>query len=497
MKKLRITSLIMALCLLFFAAAPSAYALDEPDVVASSVCIVDADTGRILYSKNLNGKVYPASLTKIMTVLLAVMEIENGNHTLDEEITAQDDCRIFMEDDSSTADIYPGEIMTYEDLLYCCMLASANEACNILATYISGSRDAFVQEMNAFANKLGCTGTCFNNTNGLNDTEHYTTAYDLYLITKEAVQHPLFMTLCNAISHTIPATNTHGERTYYNSNALISADSIYGSSYLYNGAAGVKTGYTRDAGYCLISTCSRNDINLICVVLGSTGVLNSQRADYGNFVDSIALYDWAYENFVHDTVLTTADPIERVPVALAAGDGNAILRPQNDVTLLISRDFLESDMVIDTEIYSDLLTAPIEAGTVLGSATITVKGEYYASVNLVTNIDIEMSKSEYLKLQISNIVSSTWFKVGVSAVIIIFILYLLLVVRYRKLRQKHLREKKLAEIRRRKAWEQQYAGEQPGLSAGKQQSFSSGSASGAEKNPEPEEDPDDFWAKYR
>ena len=130
MKKFRLFPLILLLCMAFTLLAPCAFAVDDPDIGAQRAVIADLDSGRILYSKNMDEKASPASLTKIMTVLLAVEALENGSHTADELVTAQADCRAGMDETSSTANIQPGEQLRYIDLLYCAMLASANEACS-------------------------------------------------------------------------------------------------------------------------------------------------------------------------------------------------------------------------------------------------------------------------------------------------------------------------------------------------------------------------------
>ncbi len=455
MKKIRATAFILIFCTLLCVFAPTASALDVPTVAARAVVLADMKSDHIIYSKNMNEKVAPASLTKIMTILITIEALEAGQCSLDDVITAQDDCRIGMESDSSTSDIYPGEQMRLEDLMYCAMLQSANESCNIIGTYLAGSISAFVERMNARAAALGCLNTHFANTNGLTDPDHYSTAYDFSLITREAIGHDLFMTICSTKSYTVPPTNkTATTRTLDSTNALICSDSMYGSGYLYDGAAGVKTGYTRAAGYCLISTATRNDVGIICIVMGSTGVLNSEREDYGHFVDTIALYNWAFANYSYQTVLTASDGIKKVTVDLASGDGTVILRPQNDVTLLLPKDFDETQMTTSITVHEADLVAPISAGTVLGTMDIYIDGEYYDTVNLVNNINVEISRHELLRRQFKNVTSSIWFKLGVILFVIIIASYIFLVVRYRKLRKQQLREQKLAEIRRRKKMEE-------------------------------------------
>ena len=218
MKKNKLIPLILTICLLFGTFAPAASALDEPSLhSAKAVVLADLDSGRLLYSKNADEQRSPASLTKIMTVLLAVEALERGEVTLEEMVTAQSDCLEGLNTDSSTSGIQPGEVMRYQDLLYCAMVHSANEACNVLAHRVSGSVSAFVEKMNERAAELGCTNTHFADPNGLSNENHYTTAYEMYLITREAITHPLFAEICNTRGYDMPATNVSQARSFANS----------------------------------------------------------------------------------------------------------------------------------------------------------------------------------------------------------------------------------------------------------------------------------------
>lgn len=218
-------------------------ALDEK-LQANCVLLADEDSGQYYYTRNIDAKAYPASLTKIMTLLLAVEAVERGDVNLSDTVTAYDDCNADMVEGASNADIKVGETMTFEDFLYCAMISSANEACNVVAEYVCGSISAFVQRMNERAQALGCTGTHFVNPHGLPNDDHYTTAHDLYRITKEALSHELFATICNTVKHTVPATNLSDERTLSNTNGLINPESPMYRGYYYEYAKGVKTGHT-------------------------------------------------------------------------------------------------------------------------------------------------------------------------------------------------------------------------------------------------------------
>jgi len=448
MKKIKLFPIILIVCLLFATMAPSAFALEDPQLTADHVLIADMASGRILYSKDMETQTAPASLTKIMTLLIAVEAIENGEATAEDSVEAPADCRIGMDEESSTAGIVPGEVMKFGDVLYCAMLASANEACNIIATHLSGSIDAFVDRMNERAVELGCKNTHFSNTNGLTAADHLSTAYDFYLITKEAISHPMFMTMCNTISYIVPPTNVYGERELNNSNALISSKSIYGDAYLYEGAAGVKTGYTNAAGYCLISTAEKDGIQTVAVVMGSDGPNNSSNPEYCNFVDSIELYDWCFSNFSYKTFITALEAVTKAEIALAEGDGIAILRPTADLELLVANDVAPEDMQLNVTVYEDKLVAPIEAGTVLGEADVIIGGVNYGKIMLATNVNIDLSKSEYIKMRLEQTFDKTWVKVLIIAVLIFLVCYLLLVARYRRLRRKHLKARREAQQRR-------------------------------------------------
>ena len=174
---------------------------------------------------------YPASITKVMTTLLALEAVDKGQLSLDQVLTASSNLHAGIGEGASNADIKEGEQMRVIDLLYCAMLPSANEACNVLAEAVSGSVTAFVELMNRRAAELGMEDTHFANSHGYHDNDHYTSAYDIALMSREAMQHELFRTMAAAASYTLPATNEHDQRVVRSTNALISNWNITG--YLY------------------------------------------------------------------------------------------------------------------------------------------------------------------------------------------------------------------------------------------------------------------------
>ena len=448
MRKIKILPMILMLSYLLAAGggvlAAEQSAIDPPPTLESAAAvIIDEATGRVLYELNGGEQRYPASLTKVMTVLLAVEAVERGEASLDDAVTAGTEAQQGMVADGSTAGIQAGETMTLRDLMYCAMLGSANEACNIIAVHIAGSLDSFVQDMNERAEALGCANTHFANTHGLPDSSHYTTARDFAVITREAMSHEIFFEISSTVNYTVPATNLSSERRLSNSNGLINPEcQIYPGNYYEYARAG-KTGHTSDAGYCLASLAERDNVRLICVVLGGQMLANGDGYKYTNFTDSRALYTWVFNNFSMQEVLSATELVTGVTVNLAEDGGQAILRPESAVSALVpNKGFnpatLERDIVIFSEQTGEGLTAPIAAGSVLGEVTLSLDGVELGSANLVTGGTIELARSEYMKQEIAGFFSNIWVILIIVLLVAAVALYIFSVVRYRKLHRRHL-----------------------------------------------------------
>lgn len=463
MKKIKIIPILLLFTLLVSVFAPCALAegtnttaVAAPELTANAAILADMDNGAFYVAKNTESKAYPASLTKIMTVLLAVEAVERGDVSLKDEITAYDDCLTGLDEDSSSADIVPGEVMTLENYLYCAMVASANEACNVIAEYLSGSISDFVALMNQRAEALGCAGTHFTNTNGLPDKEHYTTAMDLYRITTEAMQHELFVTLCNTPTRTIPATNKSETRELKNTNGLINADSPMYKGYFYDYAKGVKTGHTSDAGYCLISTAEKDGIRLMCIVLGCTAKTRANgTTDFGSFSDTITLYDWVFQNFSLRDIISTTELIREVPISLARDTDSVTVRAQSSISAVLPNDddlsTYQRDIVIYNERDGETLKAPISAGDVLGEITISKDGVTYGTVPLVATVDVELSRGEFLRSSVRAFFRNPIVILVLLVIVALIIGYVVLYIRY----QKRQNAKKHAAMQARRAAAQQ------------------------------------------
>jgi D-alanyl-D-alanine carboxypeptidase (penicillin-binding protein 5/6) len=442
-------SLFLLLCLFFSAATPQAAALTAPSVMAEAVLLADLESGNILYEKNMHSRRSPASLTKIMTGLLAVEAVERGDISMDTVITAPTDCWAGMDSDSSNAEISPGEQMPFGDYLYCALVKSANEACNVVASAVAGNIQNFVNRMNTRAAELGAANTYFSDTNGLSSEHHYTTAYDLFLISREAMNHKLFAEIADTLSYEISPTNIYKKtRILKNSNALICQDGVYGDDYLYSGASGVKTGYTSAAGYCLVSTAEKDGIRLLAVLLGCNGPLNAEQTDYGNFSGTIRLYNWAFRNFAYRRVLNVGEEITKVPVAYAVGNAPAVLRSTEEITLLLPKDTEDGEILVVPDVKFRNLTAPVPAGTVLGTASVQIGGNAYATVRLATAEAVNLDRTALFKAQLQELLAKPEIKTSAIGVAGLLLVLLFMALRFHTLRRRHLRERQELEERR-------------------------------------------------
>ena len=258
-----------------------------PQIEAEAAVVMDADTGAFLYSKNMDRKEYPASITKIMTALVA---IENAD--LSCKIKFSEDAVYNLEEGSSHVGIQVGEVLSMRRALYGLMLESANDVANGIAEKVGGSISGFADMMNAKAAELGCVNTHFTNPHGLQDENHYTCARDMALITQAALKHPTFRKIAGTTTYTCPKTNkVADERYWYNHNQMIQEN----AEYYYEGCFGGKTGFTSDALNTLVSYAERDGRTLICVELHVNG---KDKA----YSESHAMLDYAFENFQNVTV---------------------------------------------------------------------------------------------------------------------------------------------------------------------------------------------------
>ena len=404
--------------------APARAAKDDTgdlEVEAKAALLIDPDTEELLYARNIHERLYPASLTKIMTCLRVLESLDRGEIARDTVLTASDVAVNSIPPDGSTAGIKAGEELTVESLLYCIMLSSANEGCNILAEGVAGSIDAFVDRMNAKAQAIGCEDTNFVNTNGLPDDYHYTTAWDLYLITKEARTHADFMPIVSTIYFEVPATNLSEPRKLYTTNYLVS--SYRTSYYLYQGAQGIKTGSTSAAGYCLVSSATRSGRSLLSVVLGAERVtLEDGTVLTKSFTETAKLFDWGFDNFRRQVILDAGELVAEVPVELSQQQNSVKVHPAWEVDRLLPKD-LDPVKDIDREVIFDAesVDAPVAKGQVLGQIVLSRENTVYATVDLLADEDVSASKLLVFRRDLMEFLQrpDVWIAAGGAALLVV------------------------------------------------------------------------------
>ena len=398
-------------------ATPRAAALEPPEIQCKAALLVDAHTGAVVYAKNEHQELYPASLTKIMTCLLTLEAIDQGKLDMNQAVTASASALEGLPSDGSTANIQVGETMTVEHLLYCMMVVSANEASQILAETVSGSVAAFVGEMNAKAQALGCENTHFVNPHGIHDSQHYTSAWDMYLIAREAMKHEQLMSICDTPTVVIPATNLSAARTLRTTNYLIG--SWYTRGYLNGDAHGIKTGSTSQAGHCLVSSATRGTRSFISVVMGGDRVkLEDNETRTYNFYDTNQLFNWAFDNFTYQTLLRQDDMVQDVEVSLSETD-HVVVHPRGDVEVLLANDIAPEDMERSVELRADPVEAPVAAGDVLGTMTLSYDGVEYATVDLLALNDVEASRSQIFLRDLKLFFARTSVRVAIAVVVLL------------------------------------------------------------------------------
>ena len=414
MKKQRLISLILCL-VLWLAFVPAADAKDDFDVEAKAALLVDVNTGEILYEKDMHERNYPASITKVMTALLTLEAVDAGRLRLVQEITAQESAFLGLASDGSTAGIKPGETLTVKDLLGCLLVVSANESAQILAEAVSGSIPSFVALMNRRAEQLGCKDTHFVNPSGLHDDDHYTSAWDIYLIASAALKYKTFVDICGSKSYNVPETNLAKPRELHTTNYLISTWRTRG--YYYEDARGIKTGSTPEAGYCLVASAEHGERRLISVVLGAERIVEDGVTYTKSFSETIRLFDHGFNDFRSLNLVSDDEFICEVPVDLSSEANYVVVHPSESVTRMISVDLDPEDFTRTIALDSEIADAPIAEGDALGTLTISQGDEVYAEVELLALNDVSASKLLIRQRQLKEFLARPWVKFAAAGLV--------------------------------------------------------------------------------
>lgn len=435
--KQRVFSLILVL-LLLTSMTPAAFAKDAFEVDARAALLIDVNSGETLYEKDAHERHYPASITKVMTALLVLEAVDAGQLRLDQEITAQESAFENLAKDGSTANIKAGETMSVENLLNCLLIVSANEAAHILAEAVTGDIDSFVALMNERAAELGCDDTHFANPSGLHNDRHYSSAWDIYLITREALEYDVFSEIVSRKAYTVPETNISKARELHSTNYLISTWRTGWPGYYYTDARGIKTGSTPEAGYCLVANAVHANRMLISVVLGAERVTREDGViDTRSFSETIRLFDHGFDDFKRMDLIDTNEFICEVPVELSSETNYVVVRPGEGLTRMVPKDLTLEDLTRTVTLESESVDAPISEGDVLGTMTISYDGTEYGTVPLLALSDVSASWLLTKEREVKDFIAQPWVKYAVAGIAALFVILFILIIALRSRRQRY------------------------------------------------------------
>ena len=332
------------------------------EVNAASAVLMDAATGRVLLEKDAHEPLAPASVTKLMALLIAVEAVEKGRASLEDMVTTSPEASSMG---GSQVYLEVGEQMSLKDMLLAVAVGSGNDASVAVAEHIGGSEGDFVDEMNKRAAELGMKNTHFDNSHGLSSENHYTSAYDLAVLGRECLQHPLVLELTSTKEHKL----RNGAFQLYNTNRLL---------WWYQGTDGFKTGSTQEAKHCLASTVQREGLRLICVVLGAPET-------QGHFRESMKIYNYGFAKYVYKSFVSKDASLGDVSVVKGAQEAVALM-PEREVGACFEKG--QEGAYRYECAFEKNVAAPVAKGQVLGQVTLYCNDEEISRTNLVASQDV-------------------------------------------------------------------------------------------------------------
>ena len=380
MKK-KIVAIILIL-LFVFSVPASAYQITGYELHSDAALLVSLDTDDVLYSHNADKRLYPASITKLMTAIVMVENIPDMDNTY---ITYTKEANnLILGTGSVVYNLNIGEKMKAKEALASLLIASHGDVAYAIAEYVGGTIPEFVDMMNEKAKELGLDNTQYMNPVGLHDDDHYTTANDIYVLAKYAYNIPIIKEISSKATYSMEATAVHAARTIANSNLLLNPN----SNVFYKPTVCGKTGFTDEAGRCLVSIASNSGYNYMAIVLNAKTVKGARN----DFIDSANMYRWAFNNFEYKTVLGNTTPVAEMPVELSKEADFVKLTLEGGLEALLPKKADSSTISVQPSLMYESVDAPISKGDVMGTADIYYAEEKIGTVNLVAANDVEVSK---------------------------------------------------------------------------------------------------------
>lgn len=413
--------------------------IEKIDITAESSLLINMDNDQIIFDKNSDKKMYPASLTKILTSIVVLENVKDIDKTI---YTAKySDFDEFVGLNISNADIRNDEKISVRNLLYAIMLQSANEAANVLANNVFDSREKFILEMNRTAKKIGATNSNFVNPHGLFNENQYTTAQDMYKITKYALNIPVFKEIAFSATYDIPQTNKHDPRRL--TTTILMQDRIRGGEYYRSYIKGVKTGTLPEAGRCVISTATINNIQYMAIVLKAPiNDPNGNKYKKNNsFVDTINMYNWVRNNLKNQKVAETDVAITESPISLTSDKDFILLYPKTNYSVVIPKDTDESVVQKKFDVNKNL-KAPLKAGDVVGTVSFSLFDKNVGQVDLIVAEDVKLNYLLLIIDTVKNIFSSNIAKAIIIILGLAVIGYIYMMIKINKKRGRKIKRSK-------------------------------------------------------
>lgn len=430
-KKLTKYILTLLLIISILSCSAFAYQINGFTLDAHTALLISLDTGEILYTQNAEDKVYPASLTKMLT---AVVMLEN-TRDLDTEVLTytREANNEILGTGSVVVGLKIGEEIKARDALYGLLVTSGGDVAYAIAHHYGGNTEGFVKMMNEKAAEIGMKNSHFGNPVGLHDDETYTTGTDISILARYALQYDVFKEVTSTVKYTLPASNKSGVRHFTTTNYLINPN----TDCFYKYASGIKTGFTDEAGRCVVSTASYNGYNYLCVIMGCKNK-NGRRNE---FLDSANLYRWAFNNFEYKSILDTTKPVTEIKVNLSLDTDHIPLYAEKNLTQLFPKTADSSTITIKPTLLYEEIDAPVTAGTVLGTAEVIYSEQVIGTVNLVAGESVSPSAILVIAKTIKNIFSSLAFKIVLGVVILGVLIYIGMIIKLNYGKKSHRKVK--------------------------------------------------------
>ncbi len=414
---------IILVSVLLYATALSASAFDygcNVDTVSGSIYLENLETGAVILDKYANKQMYPASTTKIMTYIVTAENVQDLENT---KVSVTADALTGLDPESTIMGLsdHVGEEVSVKDLLYGLMLPSGNDAALVLADFVGNGIPGFVELMNKKAAELGCANTHFANPHGLHDPNHYTTAQDMAKIAKYAMGKPLFMEIASTVSYT-PAGFSNPLR---NTNYMLD-ENYHRGEYYYPNVKGIKTGYTDEAGKCLVTTAEKDGFTYLCVAFGATYSF-AEDINYA-MKDTANLYDWVFENLAQQVVYGPADTVKSIPVEYASKGQELALIPEKEVLALLPNNY-DKGLLKTIVSCDESVKAPVTKGQVLGTVHVAYDDLELGEINIVASEDIERDAFSYFIAQAKDFLTHNFIWIIIGGIALLFLIIIISSVR--------------------------------------------------------------------